>query len=200
MGGTASCAGATVESNTRLEKATSSAVRIGMSLVVATGAGGEDTRVDAGPQRLISIRDSSASRLVAGANERGAVLYGLEQRLHLRDAASLSNTNRSPGSVRSWRTWVSVHSLDLVPLRLGAHPHPMKPEKQTLQFRAALLRSPLTRSCCRMDIGPSWRSSIIQEAPRWCHRRAGSSVLAAAISLRGGWMDLGAPRGEARAQ
>jgi len=84
MGGTASCAGATVESNTRLEKATSSAVRIGMSLVVATGAGGEDTRVDAGPQRLISIRDSSASRLVAGANERALLLYGLEQRLHLR--------------------------------------------------------------------------------------------------------------------
>jgi hypothetical protein len=52
MEGTAPCAGATVASNTRLEKAASSAVRIEMSLVVATGAAAKDTRVDAMSQRL----------------------------------------------------------------------------------------------------------------------------------------------------
>jgi hypothetical protein len=49
----ASRAGATIDSNTRLEKAARSAVRIEMSLVVvATGAAGKDTRVDAMSQRL----------------------------------------------------------------------------------------------------------------------------------------------------
>ncbi len=41
-----------VASNTRLEKAASSAVRIKVSLVTATGAGGEDTRVGVTAQCL----------------------------------------------------------------------------------------------------------------------------------------------------